>query len=66
MKKEMLRCFLMWIGLLVISSLYADYIVSRAVNGYIQLLGFVGLMILLMYVGNETIKLLFNTKKEEK
>jgi hypothetical protein len=57
---------LMWLGLLVIASFYGEYVVSREVNGFIQLLGFVGMFGLLILVGSETIKQLTNFKKEEK
>jgi hypothetical protein len=46
---------LMWLGLLVIASFYGEYVVSREVNGFIQLLGFVGMFGLLILVGSETI-----------
>jgi hypothetical protein len=55
---------LMWLGLVVITSMFGEHIISREVNGFLQLLSFVGLVGVLMYVINETIKL-FN-KKEEK
>ncbi len=48
----------MWLGLIVVTSMFGEYVVSREVNGFIQLLGFVGMVGLLAYVGNETIKLL--------
>ena len=57
---------LMWLGLITITSLYGEYVVSREVNGFIQLLGFVGVFGLLIYLGNETIKQLTINKKEEK
>jgi len=57
---------LMWLGLVAITSLYGEYVVSREVNGFIQLLGFVGVFGLLIYLGNETIKQLTINKKEEK
>ena len=57
---------LMWLGLVAITSLYGEYVVSREVNGFIQLLGFVGVFGLLIYLGNETIKQLTINKKEGK
>lgn len=57
---------LMWLGLVVIASLYGEYVVSREISGFIQLLGFVGMFGLLILVGNETIKQITNFKKEEK
>ena len=66
MKNEMkfFKVFLMWLGFITITSIFGEYVISREVNGFLQLLSFVGLVGVLMYVGNETIKL-FN-KKEEK
>jgi len=60
------KLFLMWVGYLVLMSMFGEYVVSREVNGFLQLLSFVGMVGLLMYIGNETIKILFKTKKEEK
>lgn len=57
------KLFLMWLGFIVIISLFGEYIISREVNGFLQLLSFVGLLGVLMYIINETIK---NFKKEEK
>jgi hypothetical protein len=56
----------MWVGYLVLTSMFDEYVVSREVNGFLQLLSFVGMVGVLMYIGNETIKILFKTKKEEK
>lgn len=55
----------MWVCLIALTSLYGEYIVSREVNGYIQLLGFVGMVVLFSYVINETIKFLTINKKEK-
>ena len=55
----------MWLAFIVITTYYGEYVVSREVNGFIQLLGFVGMVALVALVGNETIKVL-NNKKEEK
>jgi hypothetical protein len=60
-----LKIFLMWVCLIALASLYGEYIVSREVNGYIQLLGFVGMVVLFGYVINETIKFLTINKKEK-
>ena len=57
------KVFLMWLGFITITSIFGEYVISREVNGYLQLLSFVGLVWVLIYVGNETIKLF---KKEEK
>lgn len=55
----------MWVCLIALTSLYGEYVVSREVNGYIQLLGFVGMVVLFSYVINETIKFLTINKKEK-
>ncbi len=57
------KVFLMWLGFITTTSIFGEYIISREVNGFLQLLSFVGLIGVLMYVINETIKLF---KKEEK
>jgi hypothetical protein len=57
---------LMWLGLIVLMSLFGEYVISREVNGFIQLLSFLGMFGLLIYVGGETIKQLTINKKEEK
>jgi hypothetical protein len=54
---------LMWLGLVVIISIFGEYIVSREVNGYLQLLSFVGVIGILIYVINETYKIFKNKKK---
>lgn len=52
------KIFLMWAVFITIGTFYGEYVVSREVNGSIQLLGFVGMVGLLAVVINETIKLL--------
>jgi hypothetical protein len=58
------RVVSLWVLFIWLGTLFGEYVVSREVNGFLQLLSFVGLVGVLMYVINETIKL-FN-KKEEK
>jgi len=60
------KLFLLWLLFIVVTTYYGDYVVSREVNGFIQLLSFVGMVGLLGFVGNETIKVFRNNKKEEK
>jgi hypothetical protein len=55
---------LMWLGLVVITSIFGEYIVSREVNGYLQLLSFVGVIGILIYVINETYKIFKNKKND--
>ncbi len=66
MKNEMkfFKLAVIWLAFISTVSLFGEYIISREVNGFLQLLSFVGVVGVLMYVINETIKL-FN-KKEEK
>lgn len=61
-----LKILFMWIGFITITSFYGEYIVSRDVNGFIQLLGFVLLISILIFLGDETVNVLFKNKKEEK
>jgi len=56
------RIVSLWILFIWITSLFGEYIVSREVNGFLQLLSFVGLLGVLMYVINETIKILTKNK----
>ncbi len=60
------KLVLMWLGFIVITSLYGEYIVNREVNGYLQLLGFVGLVGVLIYLGDITASILFKNKNKEK
>lgn len=53
----------MWLGVIAIMSIFGEYIVSREVNGYLQLLCFIGVVGIFGYVFNETINLF---KKEKK
>jgi len=58
------KLFLMYVGFITIASLYGEYVVSREVNWSIQLLGFVGMAGLLMYIGSETVSILFKNKEK--
>lgn len=60
------KLFLMCITFLYITSLFGEYVISREVNGFLQLLGFVGMVGISIYVGNETINILFKNKNKEK
>jgi hypothetical protein len=55
----------LWLFLIWLSTLFGEYVVSREVNGFLQLLSFVGLLGVLMYVINETIKILTKNKKND-
>lgn len=58
------KLFLLWVGFIVTTTYYGEYVISREVNGFLQLLGFVGLFGVLILLINETVNILF--KKEEK
>jgi hypothetical protein len=57
-KMKYFKVFLMWIALIAGTTYYGEYVVSREVNGFIQLVGFVGMVGLLTLVVNETIKVI--------
>lgn len=59
------KLFLMWLGFIAITSMYGEYIVNREVNGFLQLLCFVGLIGVLIYLTNETANILFKNKKQK-
>jgi hypothetical protein len=57
-KIKYFKVFLMWTALIATATYYGEYVVSREVNGFIQLVGFVGMVGLLALVVNETIKVI--------
>lgn len=63
--KGYLKLFLIWLASYLIISFYGEYVLSREVNGFLQLFGFIGVVFVLIYVVGETIKF-FKNKKEEK
>jgi hypothetical protein len=58
------KLFLMCLGFIVITSMFGEWIVSREVNGFLQLLSFVGVCGIFIYIVNETISILFKNKKQ--
>lgn len=54
----------MCLGFIVITSMFGEWIVSREVNGFLQLLSFVGVCGIFIYIVNETISILFKNKKQ--
>lgn len=52
----------LWILFIWLTTIFGEYIVSREVNGFLQLLSFVGLLGVLMYMINETIKIITKNK----
>ena len=65
MNMKYFKLISLWSFFIWLTTLFGEYIVSREVNGLLQLLSFVGLLGVLIYFVNETIKIL-NNKKEEK
>ena len=59
------KVFLMWLGFITIGTMFGEYVVSREVNGFLQLLSFVGVVGILIYVINETIELFKNKKQND-
>lgn len=57
------KLFLMWLGFVAVTSVFGEYIVSREVHGAIQLISFIGLVGVFMYLSGETVNILF--KKDE-
>jgi hypothetical protein len=54
----------MWLGYISITTLVADYVISREVNGFLQLLSFVGLVGILIILINKT-QISFYLKKKK-
>jgi Na+/citrate or Na+/malate symporter len=65
MVKGYLKLFLIWLAAYLIVSFYGEYVLSREVNGFLQLFGFIGVIGVVIYVIGEKIKI-FKNKKEEK
>lgn len=58
------KLFLMWLGYISITTLVADYVISREVNGFLQLLSFVGLVGILIILINKT-NFIFKEEKND-
>lgn len=58
------KVLLMWVGFIAITSIFGEYIVSREVHGAIQLISFIGLVGVFMYLSGETVNFLFKNKKQ--
>lgn len=54
------KLFLMWCGFITITSMFAEHIINRELNGFLQLLSFVGLVGVFMYTVHETVNLFKN------
>jgi hypothetical protein len=54
------KIFLMWCGFITITSLFGEYIISRELNGFLQLLSFVGLVGIFIFTIYETVNLFKN------
>jgi hypothetical protein len=57
---EYFKLFLRWLGFITMLSLFGEYIISREVNGFIQLLCLVVLVWILVYLSDETIDIFKN------
>jgi hypothetical protein len=60
---EYFKLFLRWLGFITMLSLFGEYIISREVNGFIQLLCLVVLVWILVYLSDETIDIFKNKEK---
>ena len=60
---EYFKLFLRWLGFITMLSLFGEYIVSREVNGFTQLLCLVVLVWILVYLSDETIDIFKNKEK---
>jgi hypothetical protein len=59
------RVVSLWVFFIWLGTLFGEYVVSREVNGFLQLLSFVGVVGILIYVINETIELFKNKKQND-
>jgi hypothetical protein len=59
------RVVSLWVLFIWLNTLFGEYVVSREVNGFLQLLSFVGVVGILIYVINETIELFKNKKQND-
>jgi hypothetical protein len=59
------RVVSLWVFFIWLGTLFGEYVVSREVNGFLQLLSFVGVVGILIYVINETIDLFKNKKQND-
>jgi hypothetical protein len=59
------RVVSLWVLFIWLGTLFGEYVVSREVNGFLQLLSFVGVVGILIYVINETIELFKNKKQND-
>ena len=59
------KLILMWLGFITIASMFGEYIIRREVNGFVQLLCLVGVVVIFMYVAEETFDLITNKKNKE-
>ena len=63
---EYFKLFLRWLGFITMLSLFGEYIISREVNGFIQLLCLVVLVWILVYLSDETIDIFKNKENDDK
>ena len=58
------KLLLMWLGFIAITSMVGEWVISREVNGFLQLLSLAGLFGVLMYIAGETVNVLFKNQKK--
>ena len=54
----------MWLGFIAITSAVGEWVISREVNGFLQLLSLAGLLGILMYIAGKTMDVLFKNQKK--
>jgi hypothetical protein len=59
------KLILIWLGFIVLMSMFGEYIISREVNGFFQLLCLAGVVWIFIYVVDETFDLITNKKNKE-
>jgi hypothetical protein len=57
------KLFVIWVGYLTLVTLLGEYVISREVNGFLQLLSVVGLVGFTIGVINETVNSFKNKTK---
>lgn len=59
------KLILIWLGFIVLMSMFGEYIISREVNGFFQLLCLAGVAWIFICVVDETFDLITNKKNKE-
>jgi len=56
------KVFVLWLAFIVLITSFGEYVISREVNGFIQLLCFVGVIGLGIFIVDKTINLISKSK----